>query len=62
MKHFKKHYIKGKHQTKIKGHRYLKSLDQRIKAKPTGKRTSKNKKVYYEYRQNRTDLNPKTKL
>lgn len=39
-----------------------KSIDKKVKALPPGKRISKSKKTYYEYRANRADLNAKKKL
>lgn len=39
-----------------------KSVDKKVKALPAGKRISKSKKTYYEYRANRADLNAKKKL
>lgn len=39
-----------------------KGIDKKVKALPAGKRISKSKKTYYEYRANRADLNAKKKL
>ena len=37
-------------------------LDKKRTAKVPGKRKSKSGKIYYEYRENRTDKNPKKKI
>lgn len=34
-------------------------IDKHLLAKIVGKRISKNKKIYYEYRKNRSDVDPK---
>lgn len=39
-----------------------KGIDKQVGAMPPGKRISKSKKTYYEYRANRADLNAKKKL
>jgi hypothetical protein len=37
-------------------------VDRTIRAMNPGKRISKNRKIYYEARRNRSDVNPKLKL
>lgn len=37
-------------------------VDKLVKAMPSGKRLSKNGKVYWETRKNRTDISPKKKI
>jgi len=39
-----------------------KAVDRSLKAKLPGKRRSSTGKIYYEYRKNRTDVNPKKRL
>jgi len=48
-----------KKQKKVKGNR---KADKKRQALPPGKRISKNGKIYYEYRSNRSDLNKKKGL
>jgi len=39
-----------------------KNWDAKLRAEVPGKRRSRNKKTYYEYRENRTDLDPDSGL
>lgn len=45
---------------RVKGHDRV--VDKMYRAKPAGRRRSKSGNVYYEYRENRADANPKKRL
>ena len=56
-KKYKRHVGPNKYlQNQREATPYTREIDKRLKAKPPGKRVSRNGKIYYEYRRNRSDV------
>jgi len=53
---------KSKKQSKAQSSGYSKRNDKKVTALPPGKRISKSGNIYYEYRKDHSDINPRTNL